>query len=355
MIPLEALALVTFDGAVNWTVGFLTVVAIFAILALALNLQWGAGILNFGVAAFFMTGAYVTAILTLDAPQGLENYIGGWNLPVPVGWLAAAAAGGLLALLLGIPTLRLRDDFLAIATIGVAAILRSVANSVDGLVNRGRGLNGIDRFLESLAPGEDYRWVQLAIAVVMLAAVYWLVTRALASPWGRSLRAVRDNEDTARASGKNTVLLRMSAFTVGAVLMALAGAIYAHRVGTISPLTFSDLLGTFFVWTMLIVGGSGNSRGVVLGALAVGFFWFGTPLIQEDLPDWLGSRVFQVRQLIIGVLIVVFLLWRPQGLLAERDRVSRYISRGSVQPPPAPPSPPAAPNPTPTAIRQIED
>ena len=82
---------------------------------------------------------------------------------------------------------------------------------------------------------------------------------------------------------------------------------------------------------MLIVGGSGNSRGVVLGALAVGFFWFGTPLIQEDLPDWLGSRVFQVRQLIIGVLIVVFLLWRPQGLLAERDRVSRYISRGSVQ------------------------
>ncbi len=320
--------LVTFDGAVNWTVGFLTTVAIFAILALALNLQWSTGILNFGVAAFFMVGAYVSAVLTLPAPEGLEAYVAGWNLPIPVGWLLAAVSGGVLALLLGIPTLRLRDDFLAITTIGVAAILRSIANSVEGLVNRSRGLNGIDRFLESWISGEDYRWMQLVIALVMLAFVYWLITRASASPWGRALRAIRDNEETARASGKNTVRFRMAAFILGAVLMGLAGGIFAHRHGTISPLTFSDLLGTFFVWTMLIVGGSGNHRGAIVGAVVVGFFWFGTPLIQESLPDWLGTRVFQVRQLLIGLLIIVFLLWRPQGLLAERNRVSRFVSTG---------------------------
>ena len=320
--------LVTFDGAVNWTVGFLTTVSIFAILALALNIQWSVGILNFGVAAFFMVGAYVSAVLTLPAPEGLEAYVAGWEIPIPVGWLFAMVAGAVLALLLGIPTLRLRDDFLAIATIGVAAILRSIANSVEGLVNRSRGLNGIDGLLEEEVAGGGYRWVELAIVLVVLVAVYWLVARATASPWGRALRAIRDNEDTAKASGKNTVRFRMGAFILGAMLMGLAGAIYAHRAGTISPLTFSDLLGTFFVWTMLIVGGSGNHRGVVVGALVVGFFWFGTPLIQESLPDWLGSRVFQVRQLLIGLLIVVFLLWRPQGLLAERDRVSRFVSQG---------------------------
>ncbi len=326
--------LVTFDGAVNWTVGFLTTVAIFAILALALNLQWSTGILNFGVAAFFMVGAYVSAVLTLPAPEGLESYVAGWGLPVPVGWIFAALAGAVLALLLGIPTLRLRDDFLAITTIGVAAILRSIANSVEGLVNRSRGLNGVQGFLEDwLNLGENYRWIELAIALVLLLFVFWLLTRASSSPWGRALRAIRDNEETARASGKNTVRFRMAAFVLGALVMGLAGGIFAHRQGTISPLTFSDLLGTFFVWTMLIVGGSGNHRGAILGAVVVGFFWFGTPLIQESLPDWLGARVFQVRQLLIGLLIIVFLLWRPQGLLTERNRVSRYVSRAPDEQP----------------------
>ena len=319
--------LVSFGGVVNWTVGFLTTVAFFAILALALNTQWGAGILNFGVAAFFMTGAYVSAIFTLDPPQLLESYIGGWGLPVAFGWLMAALSGAVLALLLSIPMLRLRDDFLAITTIGVAAILRSIANSVDGLVNRARGLNGLPRFLDQLVVGEEYRWLALVVALAMVAFVFWLVSRATASPWGRVLRAIRDNEDTARASGKNTIAFRIQAFVLGGVLMGLAGGLYAHELKSVAPSGFSNVIGTFFVWAMLIVGGSGNHKGVLVGALAVGFFWFGTPLFQESLPDWLGSRVFQVRQLIIGALIVIFLLWRPQGLLAERARVSRYVRR----------------------------
>ena len=322
----EPAVLVTFAGGVNWSVGFLTTISIFAILALGLNVQWGyGGVFNFGVVAFFMVGAYVSALLTIGEPRSFESYIGGFDLPVIVGWFGGAAAGGVLALIVGLPTLRLRADFLAIATIGVAAILRSVANSVDGLVNRGSGLRGIPRFMGGLVEGGNERWVLLATTLLALAVVYAVVSRVTASPWGRVLRGIRENEDTVRASGKDTVNFRMQSFVLGGVIMGLAGAIWAHRFGSIAPNSFSDLFGTFLVWTMLMVGGSGNNRGVLLGAVVVGLFWFGTPLIQEDLPDVLGARVFMLRQLAVGLLIVLALLWRPQGLLAEELRVSRYI------------------------------
>ena len=265
--------LVSFTGATNWTAGFITTVAIFGIVALGLNLQWGyTGVFNFGVVAFFLVGAYTSAILTVDAPGEFEDYVGGFSLPVPVGWLAGMGAGGALALLVGLPDVApAAGTFLAIATIGIAAILRSIANSQPGLVNRGRGLNGIPRFLDELASGDDYRWVLLGITVVMLVVVYLVVTRITGSPWGRVLRAIRENEDTAKASGKNTVNFRMQSFVLGGMIMGLAGAIWAHRIGTIAPTAFSDLFGTFLVWTMVMVGGSGNNRGVVLGAVVVGF------------------------------------------------------------------------------------
>ena len=323
-------ALIALTGGLNWTVGFLTTVAILAILALGLNIQWGyTGTINFGVVAFFMVGAYTSAVLTLDPPREFESYVGGLELPVPVGWLGAMLAGALLALAVGLPTLRLRDDFLAIATIGIATILRSIANTQEGLVNRARGLNGIPRPLQHHASdmGLDYDWVLLAIAVTALLAVYLLVHRATASPWGRVLRAIRENEETARSVGKPTANYRVQSFVLGGVVMALAGAIWAHRTGTVAPDAFDNFF-TFLVWTMLIVGGSGNNRGAVLGALAVGLVWFGIPLIQEDLPDALGSRVFQLRQMLIGLVIVAFLLLRPQGLLPEEKTVSRHLRAG---------------------------
>ena len=323
-------ALIALTGGLNWTVGFLTTVAILAILALGLNIQWGyTGTINFGVVAFFMVGAYTSAVLTLDPPREFESYVGGLELPVPVGWLGAMLAGALLALAVGLPTLRLRDDFLAIATIGIATILRSIANTQEGLVNRARGLNGIPRPLQRQASdmGLDYDWVLLAIAVTALLAVYLLVHRATASPWGRVLRAIRENEETARSVGKPTANYRVQSFVLGGVVMALAGAIWAHRTGTVAPDAFDNFF-TFLVWTMLIVGGSGNNRGAVLGALVVGLVWFGIPLVQEDLPDALGTRVFQLRQMLIGLVIVTFLLLRPQGLLPEEKTVSRHLPAG---------------------------
>ena len=253
---LELPALITLVGGVNWTVGFLTTVGIFAMLALALNLQWGyTGVFNFGIVAFFMVGAYTSALLTLEPSGDFENHILGLEWPIPLGWIGGAVAAGVLALLIGLPTLRLRRDFLAIATIGVATILRSIVNSTEGLANRGAGLIDIPRFLDGLAEGADYRWVMLGIVLVMLAAVYAVLGTATASPWGRVLRGVRDNEDTAMAAGKHTTVFRVQSFVLGGMMMGLAGAIFAHRQGAISPTGFSDLFGTFLVWTMLIVGG----------------------------------------------------------------------------------------------------
>lgn len=318
--------LITFAGLANWSVGFLTTVAIFAIVVLALNIQWGyTGILNFGVVAFFMVGAYTSALLTLPPAGAFQSYILGLELPVLVGWAGGAAMGAVLALLVGLPTLRLRLDFLAIATIGVAAILRTIASSGEGFVNRGRGLNGIPGLFSDLVPRSDYRWVQLAIALTMLLLVYLFIRAATASPWGRVLRAIRDNESTAQAAGKATVQYRLQAFVLGGAIMGLAGAIYAHRIGSIAPEAFSDLFGTFLPWTMLIVGGAGNHRGAVIGALVVGFFWFGTPLIQGELPRQFANQVFVWRQLAVGLLVVAFVLWLPRGLFAEEARVSRFL------------------------------
>lgn len=325
----ELPALIAFAGGLNWTVGFLTTAVIFGILALGLNIQWGyAGTINFGVVAFVMVGAYTSAVLTIEPPRDFESHVGGFELPIPIGWLGGMLAGALLALLVGLPTLRLRIDFLAIATIGIATILRSIANTQEGLVNRAQGLNGIPRPLReaSEAAGIDYDWVLLSIAALVLLVVYLLVQSATASPWGRVLRAIRENEETAQSVGKSTANYRVQSFVLGGAVMGLAGAIWAHRTGTVAPDAFDNFF-TFLVWTMLIVGGSGNNRGALLGALAVSLVWFGIPLIQEDLPDALGTRVFQIRQMLIGLLIIVFLLLRPQGLLPEEPIVSRHLQR----------------------------
>lgn len=320
--------LVTFQGAVNWSAGFITTVAIFAIVVLGLNVQWGyTGILNFGVVAFFMVGAYTSALLTLGPATGFNSYILGLDLPILIGWLGATIAGALLALAIGLPTLRLRLDFLAIATIGIAEILRTFARSGDGLVNRTEGLNGIPGLLAGTVDRGDYKWVLLAIALTALLVVYLIVRAATQSPWGRVLRSIRDNEATAQAAGKQTVAYRLQAFVFGGAIISFAGALYAHRIGAISPPGFSDLFGTFLPYTMLIVGGAGNHRGVMLGALVVGFFWFGTPLIQESLPSAIGSNVFVWRQFAVGLLVVVFILWLPKGLIAEEARVSRFLPR----------------------------
>lgn len=320
------------EGFVSYLITFAIFVAIWSIFALGLNVHWGyTGIFNFGIAGFFMVGAYTTAVMTKEPTAGgsYSQYIGGYELPFFVGIAAAAVAAGLLALLVGLPTLRLRADYLAIATIGVAEALRRVAINERGLVNGTRGMIGIPAPLHGIVStrSDYYSLLFLGLAVVVLIIVYIAVERGIRSPWGRVLRAMREDELTTAASGKNVNAFRMQSFVLGAMIMGAGGAMYAHHIRAIAPETFEPFFGTFIIWAMLIVGGSGNNKGAVLGAFIVWGIWSGTGLLADELPGLLRERVFYLRLLFIGLLIVGALLLRPNGVLGEERQVSIFVER----------------------------
>ena len=331
------------DGTISFLASFATTVGIYAIFALALNVQWGyTGVFNFGVAAFFMVGAYTAAIFTKPpAETEFVRYIGGFGdilsppfldsgqwLPFLVGAAAAGLASCVLAFLLSIPTLRLREDYLAIATIGIAELLRRVTIEEDGLVNSNRGLIGIPRpFYDYFSPA-DYRFFYLAIVVVVLVLVFVAVERGIRSPWGRVLRALKEDELVAAASGKNVFAFKMQGFVLGAMIMGVGGAVFAFSRGSVGPETFEHFFATFLFWAMLIAGGSGNNWGAVAGAFVVWGLWTITLQVNGyDLPDVLGSRIFYIRDFVVGALIVLVLLLRPQGLIPEERRVSIWLDR----------------------------
>ncbi len=302
-------------GLASYAIFFLTLAGIYAVLALGLNMQWGyTGIFNIGIGAFFAIGAYASALLTTPASP---EHLGGFALPFPLGALGAMLAAGILALVIGLITLNLRTDYLAIATIGIAEIVRLVLKNEAWLTHGVRGISGIPKPLAGLVPGGD-ELLYLVLVLALLAVVYMANARAYRSPWGRVLRAIRDNEPAALAIGKNVLAFRLQAFVIGSMAMGLAGALYAHFVTFVSPEAFLPEFVTFLVWVMLIAGGSGNDRGAVLGAFAIWAIWSGTEFITGQLPeDWV-TRAGALRVLLIGVLLQVILLSRPQGLLPER-------------------------------------
>ena len=323
---------------------FATFVAIYGLLSLGLNVQWGyTGVFNFGIMAFFLVGANAAAITTKPpAETEFVQYVGGFGdkldfipfldseqwLPFLVGMLGAAVFCGLLAFLLSIPMLRLREDYLAIATIGIAELLRRVTIEERGLVNGTRGLTGIPRPLGDLVEPSEYKFVILGIAVAVLIVVYVAVERGIRSPWGRVLRALREDELTTAASGKNVFAFKSQGFVLGAMIMGIGGAVYGYANSSISPSAFTHFSATFIVWAMLMVGGSGNNKGAILGAYIVWGLWTITLQLQGyDLPTALSSRIFFIRDFVLGAVIVIVLLLRPQGLVPEERRVSIWVER----------------------------
>jgi branched-chain amino acid transport system permease protein len=312
-------------GWIQYLIAFLTFVGIYAILALGLNVQWGfTGQFNIGIAGFFAVGAYASALLTIPAST---LHLGGFHQPFLVGVLGAVLFSGLLGWLVGALTARLRTDYLAIATIGIAEILRLIIANEAWLTHGVRGLTGMDRpFSEFFARfGMDSSLGTLIVVAVFLVGVFFLVERARRSPWGRVLRAIRDNEPASEAAGKNVAKFRLQAFVVGASIMGLGGALYAHYFGFLSPEAFLPLYGTFLIWVMLIAGGSGNNWGALLGTVVIWSIWSGSEFFMHlALPEAWSSQAGPLRVLLIGVLLQVILITRPQGLLPERAPPSRH-------------------------------
>jgi branched-chain amino acid transport system permease protein len=301
----------------SYGVFFLTFGAFFAIVVLGLNLQWGfTGLFNVGVAGFVAVGAYASAILT--APPYADS-LGGFGLPVAVGWIGAMLASGLVALIVGIPSLRLRHDYLAITTFGVATTLQLVALNARWLTGGPFGLQFIPRPMQGwLGTGPLWNAAYLAVALATLGLAYIAVERLVNGPWGRALRAIREDEKAAEALGKRAARFRLEAFVLGSMLMGLGGAVYAHFVGYIAPEDFLPIL-TFQVWTMLIVGGAGDNRGAILGAFAIWLIWsLSGGLIRGLLPQAEQARGAALQIVLIGVLLTTMLILRPRGLIGEK-------------------------------------
>lgn len=289
-----------------------------------LNLQFGeTGILNFSFIVFEAIGAYVAGVLTLGPSSGnggFQQYILGARLPFPIPWLAAMAAGALVSLLLGLLVLRrLRGDYQAMVMLVVSLVGTYVVSADKGLFNGSTGLALVpapfSSYLGSPGTSEGYRMFYVGLTVVVCAAVWVVVRRITKSPYGRVLRAIRENEEAAEALGKNATAYRLSVFMIGGALGALAGAMLVQLVGAWSPGSWL-YPETFTLFAAVIIGGRGNNWGVVVGAALVpGLFMEGVLFLPSFGPAYL---VGALQWIVIGALIIGFMWFRPQGVLPER-------------------------------------
>ncbi len=312
--------------------------AVDVIACLGLSLQFGiGGVTNFGYIIFQAAGAYAAAILSLppdSANGGFQRYIGGFNLPFPLPWVGAAAAGAVIALpftfLVG---RRLRGDFAAIGLLVTAVLLNLLVMNFVPLFNGDAGLAIVPAPLQSQVMTDtsiSYQW-EFAIGVVVLAAaVFWFIRHITESPYGRTLRAMRDNDKVADSLGKNLLSLRTGMLVVGGAVAGLSGGILVTFVSVWSPAgwTYAE---TIVLFAAVIIGGRGNHAGAVLGAVLVPVgFEESTRLITDANPSLPPNLLPSLQWVAIGLLIAVFLWFRPAGILPERRRLIALPARPPV-------------------------
>ena len=343
-------------GNLTYLASFSAMAGIYAVLSLGLNSQWGlAGQVNFGVAGFFALGAFTSALFTTTMPVGAlaaySQQAFGLEWPFLAGVIMAGLVAALAGYLVSLAVLRLRTDFPAIATLGIAEVIRLIFQNERWLANGPQPMRGIPRpldclfkdpacgwlpaswteWLAPLAP-RDYVFLYLVVVSLMLAVVYVALERISRSPWGRVQRAVRDEENSAAMNGKNVTLFRIQSFVIGAFIMGVGGAMYSHYVVSIDYSHFNPLFATFIVWVMLMLGGSGNNKGAILGAFVVWGVWTGTAFLVEAvspalrmISDDLPSRGAYLRWMLVAILLAAIVLYRPEGLIRERKQVSAFM------------------------------
>lgn len=284
-------------------------VGLYALMALGLNVVWGvAGMINLGLVGFYAIGAYGSALLTVKL-----------GVPIPVailaGALASAAAGAAVAVL----TARLRGDYLAIVTLGFAEVLRLVASNEIWLTG---GTDGISAIPGPFGPGLSPRGFNLLCLALVWAGVtiVWAVlSRIVNAPFGRVLRALREDEMVAAVAGKPVLSFKVRAFALSSAALGLAGALYAHYNGYVAPDAFQPLV-TLYVFLALTAGGTGRMGGAVLGALIVVALTECTRFLSGWLPGLHPAQAAAVRSGVIGLALILLLHLRPQGVLPERTQ-----------------------------------
>lgn len=320
-----------FTNALEASIGLQTVV--FALAAIGLNVHFGyTGLLNFGQAGFLAVGAY-----------GLAVTVSTYDLPLWLGVLIGLGAAVLLALLLGIPTLRLRADYLAIVTIASAEIIRLTVRSVkfESVFGGSDGRQAFAKDFYKLNPypkrnyhigqfgfNERQMWI-LSVGWALVALSCLIVFLLMRSPWGRVLKAIREDEDAVRSLGKNVYSYKMQSLIIGGVLGSLGGFVYGLGQASIQP----DIFGTdttFFAYTVLILGGAARVGAPVVGAM---IFWVVLSLTDNLLNEAIDAgyispsiisttQVGQFRFMLVGLLLMLLMIFRPQGIFGNREEIA---------------------------------
>lgn len=375
---------------VGYYVSLVIFTAIYALFSLGLNLQWGfTGLINFGHVAFMTVGAYATVLLSLQ------------NVPLIIAVTVGAILAAFLGLLIGLATLRLREDYLSIVTIGVSEVLRLVALNEEWLTRGSFGVQSFPLPLATFRPTLFSRWMMIAVlttivglaywqlwrwvrrqlqkatrpwfkdwtllltglcagfslwlysicalalynfsqnparnglmlvSVVVLALVFWRLEWLVRSPWGRVLKAIREDEEVAKALGKNVFWYKLQSLMLGGLIAGVAGALFAWQLSTVYPENFAPLI-TFYAWTIVVLGGAGNNVGTILGAVVFWAYFTVTrflpdlvqflhtliPVIPPQLDD---ARLGAFRIMLIGVLLIVLMMARPQGILGKKEELT---------------------------------
>jgi branched-chain amino acid transport system permease protein len=273
-----------------------------------------------------------------DAIESEADFVGGLGLPAWIGWLMGGLLAGVVGYFIGHICLGLRSDYLAIATLGIAEIIKAFLKNADWLT---RGTATVSPLpWPTPGPGELgfilARSIYLAITAIMIVAIFYLLQKAYNAPWGRMIRAIRDNEVSAQAMGKDINKRRLEVFVFGCVLIGVGGGALTTFNGIFDAQGFLPLNHTFLVLVMVILGGPGNNLGTILGALLVYIIWvmseplalfvmqlvvdLGSIWFAWEAPDNLSSRALQARVFVIGLLIVLVLRYAPKGLMPEKTQ-----------------------------------
>lgn len=310
---------VSFLGNVDFWINVGVLATTYGVFALGIQLNIGTtGIFNFGQAGFMAVGSYAMGVLVVKANVSF------W-LALVAGIAVAAAA----ALLVGLPSLRLRADYFAISTLAFSEIVRYVADNWDGVTGGNLGLFGyadswneasgrIDGWLGHLGIAPHFLLPLMLVNLVLFIVLAGFVALLVRSPWGRVLNAIREDEDAARALGKNTFVYKLQSLSLAAGLAAIAGYMLAINISILSPANFDPVL-TAYGYVIVILGGLGSYLGVVVGSFFLIFMLEATRYLELPLSD---ARVAALRFMIVGAVLMALVVFRPQGIFGKREELS---------------------------------
>ena len=285
------------------------------------------------------------------------GYIGGLNLPIILSWPIAGLFCGVIAFLIGKIALGLRSDYLAIATLGISEIIIYIIKNEEWLARGVKNVNGLPRpvpyeidlqkneFIQTLSNTLNLSVIELSSLIVkglysilfilVLLLIFFLLQKAIKSPWGRMMRAVRDNETSAEAMGINVKKRHLQVFIIGSAIIGISGAMLTTLDGQFTPSSYQPLRYTFLIWIMVIIGGSGNNHGAIIGGFAIWFFWIqaepiGIFLIelitiflsdQNEIKLYLLNHAAYMRLLLMGLVLILALRFFPKGIIEEEKRL----------------------------------